>query len=196
LSLFNDTTSLVVDGFAQLENKLFYQTLSTDTALKNGSNKMADGNTLFHSSHSNIAGTPAAISIDSLTAMRLLLRNMKAPGGSLLNLTAKYLIVGPNYEQLADQYTSANFVPVDPSKINKFGATLTPIVDARITDNRWFLMASPQAIPTVEVANLEGQAFYTESRYSFDVDGMEIKFRMTHGIKWIDFRGIVKNAGA
>ncbi len=195
LSLFNDTASIIVDGFTQFQNKLFYQILYSNSALTNGSNKMADGKTLFHTDHANLMGTGSTIGIDGLTAMRLALRTQTAPNGSKLNLTPKFLVVGPNLETLAEQFTSANYVAVEQGKINKFGQSLTPIVDANITDNRWFIFASPSSIPTIEVAHLDGQEMYTESRYSFDVDGMEIKFRMTHGIKAIDFRGIIKNPG-
>jgi hypothetical protein len=194
LSLFNDTTSLIMDGFTQFQNKLFYQILASDVAIKSGANKMFDGKLVFDASHKNIA-VAAAISIDSLSAMRLLLRTQKAPNGSLLNLNPKFLIVGPQNEQLAEQFTSSNYVATEQGKINKLGASLTPIVDAQITDGRWFLSATPSQIASTEVASLAGQEMYTESRYSFDVDGMEIKFRLTHGIKVVDFRGMVKNPG-
>lgn len=196
LSMFNDTVAIVIDGFTQFQNKLFYDILNATAATKNGSNKMADGVLLFHASHNNLVASGTAISVDSLGAARKLLRQQTAPNGSLLNLNPKFLVVGPEYEQLAEQYTSSNYVATEQGKINKLGASLTPIVDANITGNKWFLFATPQSIPTIEVAHLEGQEMYTESRYSFDVDGMEVKFRMTHGIKAIDFRGIVKNPGA
>lgn len=195
LSMFNDTVAIVVDGFTQFQNKLFYQLLNSTTALASGANKMADGQLLFHASHNNIA-TAGVINVDNLGAARKLLRQQTAPNGSLLNLNPKFLVVGPEYEQLAEQYTSSNYVATEQGKINKLGASLTPIVDANITGNKWFLFATPQSIPTIEVAHLEGQEMYTESRYSFDVDGMEVKFRFTNGIKAIDHRGIVKNAGA
>ena len=195
LSLFNDTASIIVDGFTQLQNKFFYQILASTAALKNGSNKMADGNLLFHATHNNLLGVNA-IGITGLTAARLALRTQTAPNGSKLNLTPRFLVVGPQNETLAEQFTSASYVATEQGKINKLGQSLTPIVDANITDASWFLFAQPSSIPTIEVAHLDGQEMFTESRYSFDVDGMEIKFRMTHGIKAIDFRGIVKTAGA
>ena len=195
LSLFNDTASIIVDGFTQFQNKLFYDLLATNAALANGSNMMiVDGKLLFHADHTNLA-TGAAIGIDGLTAARKLLRKQVAPNGSKLNLAPRFLVVGPDNETLAEQFTSAAYVATEQGKINKLGQSLTPIVDANITDGRWFLFASPSRIPTIEVAHLDGQEMYTESRYSFDVDGMEIKFRMTHGIKAIDFRGIMKNPG-
>ena len=194
LSLFNDTASIIVDGFTQLQNKFFYQILASTAALKNGSNKMADGNLLFHASHNNTLSA-TAIGITGLTAARLALRTQTAPNGSKLNLAPRFLVVGPQNETLAEQFTSAAYVATEQGKINKLGQSLTPIVDANIADGSWFLFASPSSIPTIEVAHLDGQEMFTESRYSFDVDGMEIKFRMTHGIKAIDFRGIAKTAG-
>jgi hypothetical protein len=155
---------------------------------------MADGQLLFHSSHKNIV-TGSTIDLTNLGLARKLLRQQTAPSGSFLNLDPKFLIVGPALESLAEQYTSSNYVATEAGKINKVGAALTPIVDANITDTSWYLAAMPSQIPTYEVASLEGQEMYTESRYSFDVDGMETKFRNTFGLKAVDFRGIVKNPG-
>jgi len=196
LSMFNDAVANVVDGFTQFHNRAFYQVLTSATSVFKGANKMSDGKYIFHADHNNLIGTGTTINIDSLTAMRLLLRSQTSPSGNKLNLNPKFLIVGPALETLAEQFTSSNYVATEQGKINKLGGSLTPIVDANISGNQWFLSATPSAIPTIEVANLEGQELFTESRYSFDVDGMETKIRNTYGIKAIDFRGMVKNPGA
>ncbi len=193
LSIFDTTAGNIAQSFGQLQSNIVYKILTSTTALKSGANVMFDGNVLFHSSHSNLVGSGAAVSIDTLNAARILLLKQKAPNGNLLNLLAKYIVAGPNMVQLLDQYTSANYTPVDPAKINKYGQTLTPIIDARISDNAWFLIVDPALRPTIQVASLPGQELYTESRWSFDVDGMEIKFRMTFGAKAIDWRGFVKS---
>jgi len=73
---------------------------------------------------------------------------------------------------------------------------MQPIVDARITDNSWFLVANPGVIDTIEYATLDGQDIYTESRYGFDVDALQWKVRTVFGAKAIEWRSIYKNAGA
>lgn len=196
LSSLDRTTAQIVAGFTQAQNRLVYSTLTSATALADGSNKMYDGNVIFTSGHNNLIGTGTTISLASLQAMRTLLRQQTAPNGNLLNLRGRFLVVGPLLETLAEQFTSANFTPNQSGVINKFGPTLTPVVDANITDYSWFIIADPGIIDTIEVASLGGQEMYAESRYSFDVDGIESKVRMTFGQKAIDWRGMVKNPGA
>ena len=76
-------------------------------------------------------------------------------------------------------------------------ASLTVIVDARITGNQWYLYAAPGVVDTFEYAYLEGeQGVFTETREGFEVDGMEIKARLVFGAAWIDYRGTYKNPGA
>lgn len=195
LGMFTDSTALVIDEFTQFQNRAFYKTLTSNTSYLLGANKLADGKLIFHADHGNLIGTGTTITLDALQAMRLALRKQTAPSGSALNLSPKYLIVGPELEQLAEQFTSTNFQAVESGKINKLGSTLSVIVDANITGKDWYVAASPSTIPTIEVANLEGQEMYMESQYSFEKDGFQTKIRTTYGIKAIDYRGLVKNPG-
>ena len=195
LSGLDRTTASIIAGFTQAQNRMVYRTLTNATALSDGSNKMYDGNVIFHTSHNNLIATGTAITLTDLQNMRTKLRQQKAPNGNLLNLRGRFLVVGPTLETLAEQFTSANFTPNQSGVINKFGPTLTPVVDANITDNSWYIIADPGIIDTIEVASLGGQDMYAESRYSFDVDGIETKIRMTFGLKAIDWRGMVKNPG-
>lgn len=196
LSMLDRTTSNLVGAWAQAQSRMIYKTLTSTTALADKSNVMYDNKTLFHADHNNIVGTSGTISVDSLTLMRKVLRTQKAPNGNFLNLKARYLVVGPALETLAEQFTSANFTPVESGKINKFGPTLTPIVDANITGNDWYIITAPGTLDTIEVATLNGNEVYTESQYSFKIDGFEIKIRFTWGQKAIDWRGFVRNPGA
>ena len=195
LSGLDRTTASIIAGFTQAQNRMVYRTLTSATALNDGSNRMYDGKVLFHADHNNLISSGTAITLADLQNMRTKLRQQKAPNGNLLNLRGRYLVVGPTLETLAEQFTSANFTPNQSGVINKFGPTLTPVVDANITDNSWYIIADPGIIDTIEVASLGGQDMYAESRYSFDVDGIETKIRMTFGLKAIDYRGMVKNPG-
>jgi len=161
---------------------------------------MADGVALFHATHGNL---PAATTIDAanLGIARALMRKQKGLQLEELNLAPAFLLVGPDKEQLAYQFTSSQFVPATPSAVNEFRAggrtALEPIVDAVITGNKWFLAASNQQVDTVEYCYLDGsEGVYLESQMGFKVDGIELKARLDFATKAIDHRGLVYNSGA
>lgn len=158
---------------------------------------MPDGIAVFHSSHGNL-GTAGAINTTTLAAARAAMRKQKSIAGHFLNIEPRYLVVGPAKELEAFQFTSSNYVPAKNSDINDSrNANLVVIVDARITDNRWYLFADPSMVDTIEYAYLEGEdGMFTETREGFDVDGMELKARLVFGAAWIDYRGAYLNPGA
>ncbi|MCM5528960.1 Mu-like prophage major head subunit gpT family protein [Parasegetibacter sp. NRK P23] len=160
------------------------------------SHLMSDSAELFVAGHGNLTSSGTAISVASLGVGRELMRKQTAPGGSNLNIAPKYLIVGPENEALALQYTSANYVSAKSSDINVWAGMLTAIVDARITGKQWFLAADPRSIDTIEYATIDGEELYTESKYSFEKDAFQYKIRSVFGAKAIDWRGLYKNAGA
>ncbi len=167
-------------------------------ALLLGNPNYIDGNPIFDASHGNVAGSGGAINTATLAAARAAMRKQKTKAGEFLNLTPEYLVVGPDKELEAFQFTSSVYVPAKNADINDArNASLTVIVDARITGNQWYLYAAPGAVDTFEYAYLEGeQGVFTETREGFEVDGMEIKARLVFGAGWIDYRGAYKNPGA
>ncbi len=167
-------------------------------ALLLGNPNFTDGTPFFHADHGNLAGSGGAINTTTLAAARAAMRKQKSKAGEFLNLAPEFLVVGPDKELEAYQFTSSNYVPAKNADINDVrNASLTVIVDARITGNQWYLYAAPGAIDTFEYAYLEGeQGVFTETREGFEVDGMEIKARLVFGAANIDFRGAYKNPGA
>jgi HK97 family phage prohead protease len=160
---------------------------------------MSDGNALFSSAHGNLTGTGTAISITSLGVARALFRAQKNIGAlEYLNLTPRFLVVPPEQEALALQYT-AQYTPATAANVNVF-ASLEVIVEPRLSANSstaWYLIADPAQIDVIEFGYLEGQqGLYTETRNGFEVDGIEIKARDDFGAQVIDWRGLYKNAGA
>lgn len=167
-------------------------------ALLLGNPNFTDGTAFFHASHGNLAASGGAINTNTLAAARAAMRKQKSKAGEFLNLAPEYLVVGPDKELEAFQFTSSNYVPAKNADINDVrNASLTVIVDARITGNQWYLYAAPGSIDTFEYAYLEGeQGVFTETREGFEVDGMEIKARLVFGAANIDYRGAYKNPGA
>lgn len=163
-----------------------------------GNPDFVDGTPIFDAAHGNVAASGGAINTTTLAAARAAMRKQKSKAGHFLNISPEYLVVGPDKELEAFQFTSSNYVPAKNADINDSrNASLQVIVDARITGNQWYLFSAPGAVDTFEYAYLEGeQGVFTETREGFEVDGMEIKARLVFGSAWIDYRGAYKNAGA
>jgi len=195
---FDRTIGMWASSAARLENRLAYEQITSNGAL-------SDGVALFHADHSNLlTGNNSKLSLGSLSEARAMLRSQKGMGGEMLNLTPTYLIVPAALETLAYQLTNPNFWPTQQSAINEFAAggrtALTVVVDPMLdasSTTAWYLAARPELIDTVEYAYLDGaDGPVTETREGFEVDGTEFKCRLDFVAKAIDFRGMVKAAGA
>ena len=172
---------------------------------------MGDGGALFNATavttaggHANLTSSGTAISVDSLGVGRANMRAKKGLQSEELNLAPRFLIVPATKEQLAYQYTSANYVPATAANVNEFRAggrtELTPIVEAILDANSttaWYLAADSGSIDTVEYCYLDGaEGPVIESEMGFEVDGVSFKCRLDFAAKAIDWRGLYKNAGA
>lgn len=200
LSAFTRIPQAFAVKAAQLQSDLVYKTLLDD-----GFMLMSDGNALFSAAHGNFTGTAAsqtaggtALSEASLTLAYTGFREQTGPGGSPLNIRPKYLIVGPKNEFLAQKLTSVNYTATKQSDTPVGSLTgLTLVVDARITNYKWFLAADPAQIDTVEYAFLAGEEdLFIDEREGFNIDGVEVKARLVFAAKSIDWRGLYRNNGA
>lgn len=191
LNAFSRIPQSIAMKAAQLESDIVWNIILNNAAL-------SDNVALFHATHGNLAGTASAITIASLSAARAAMRKQKSMGGDFLNLAPQFLIVGPDKELEANQFTSQNYVAATNGTINPgFNSALNVIVEPRLTGNQWYMAAAPGMIDTIEYAYLEGETgLFTEQRTGFEVDGLEIKARLVFGAKAIDYRGLYKNAGA
>jgi len=194
-------------GFAarRLENRTVYSQLTANANL-------ADGGALFNATavttaggHANLmTGAPSALSLASLTTGRTSMRVQKGLQSEELNLAPSYLIVPAALEQSAYQFTSSQYVPAQASNVNEFrtgGRTaLEPIVEPVLDSNSataWYLAAANSQVDTVEYCYLDGaEGPVIESDVGFDTDGVSYKCRLDFAAKALDFRGLVKSAGA
>jgi len=155
---------------------------------------MADGYALFSGQHGNL-GSAAAITIASVTAGRVAMSQQKSADGGFITVRPAFLVVGPLKETEAEQFL-AQVAATQASNVNPFVGKLQLIVEPRITDTSWYLMASPNAIDTIEFSHLEGQeGVFIETQAGFDVDGIKTKARLDVGAAAIDHRGMYKNPG-
>lgn len=187
----------ILTGFgasaARLENRTVYAQITSNPT-------MVDGVALFHASHGNLAGA-GAIDVTTLGAGRKAMRKQKGLQNEELNLAPSYLLVPTDLEQVAYQYTSANYVPATPGNINEFRAggrtalepIIEPILDAA-SASQWYLAAANSQVDTVEYAYLDGaEGVVTDMEVGFEVDGVAIKARLDFVAKVIDYRGLFRN---
>lgn len=189
LNAFSRIPQMFARRAAELEGDLVYGILT-------GNRVMADGKALFHADHGNLAGAAAAINEAGLSAARMGMREQKGINGALINVTPKYLIVGPEKETEAEKMLTTILANATGS-VNVFAGRLELRVDPRITGKQWFLSAEPAAIDTIELAYLEGQVGpVVEEQAEFDVDGFKLRCLFDVEAAPIDWRGFWKNAGA
>lgn len=192
----------LASGFGASSNRLENRTAY---ALLTANAQMADGIELFDAAtHKNYTASGTAISATSLGVGRTLMRKQKGLQNEELNIAPAFLIVPPSLEQVAYQYTSAQYVPAKSSDVNEFRAggrtALEPIVEAVLEGSSataWYLAADGSQVDTVEYCYLDGsEGAYLETGMDFDIDGMVMKARLDFAAKDIDYRGLYKNVGA
>ena len=195
LDAFTRVPALFGTSAATLESDVVWGIFTANPA-------MADGTTLFHSNHKNLAGTGAALDVAGLAKARTAMAQQRGlDGKTLLNVRPSYLVVPSALELAAEQLLAQNIVPakaadVVPSSIRSLAVIAEPRLDPASGAVPWFLVASPAAIDTIEYAYLEGQeGVALETRMGFDVDGVEVRARLDFGAKAIDWRGLYKNPG-
>jgi phage major head subunit gpT-like protein len=158
---------------------------------------MSDGNPVFCAAHGNLV-TAGPIDLPGMEAARLAMRVQTSPEGQPLNLTPSFLVVGPQQEVAALQLTASLVVPTTlGTAIPVALKSVEVVVDARITDKRWYLMANPLAVDTMEFATLAGaDGPELDARDGFDIDGVEFKAREDFAAAVVDWRGLILNPGA
>ena len=162
--------------------------------------KMEDGKTLFHASHGNVA-TGAALSVEAIDAMRVLMASQKdISGNDFLDIRPYALLVPLGMGGDARVINDAEYDPDTSSKLqkpNKVRGLFGDIIDTpRLTGTRYYAFAAPDEAPVIEVSFLDGnQTPYLEVMDGFDVDGARYKVRLDFGVSAVDYRGAVTNAG-
>lgn len=180
---------------ARLENRFVYGILT-------GANTYGGGN-LFQAGYGNLAGAGGAIDITTLGAGRTAMGLQKGLQNEELHISPAYLIVPVSREQVAFQYTSANYVPATPGAINEFaagGRASVEVVSDGVLDSistaSWYLAANSGQVDTIEYAYLDGaEGVNLSTRQGFNIDGVEFKALLDFGGAAIDHRGFWKNPG-
>lgn len=150
---------------------------------------MGDGKAVFHADHANLTATYAEPSVTALSNARLAMRKMTGPGGMLIDVTPRFVVVPPELETKAE-LVLAEIAATKVEDVNPF-QNLTLLVDPRLSDpEQWYIATDPATIDGLEYAYLEGAPGpQIETRAGFEVDGVQIKVRLDFGAGWTDYRG-------
>ncbi len=159
---------------------------------------MSDGNPLFHANHGNLSAD--VLDVAGMGNARKMMRKQTAPGGGVLNIAPKHIIVPTDLEAQAYTVVNSSSIPGAESNsgianpVNSLGEVLVePRLDGS-PDN--FYLVGGAENPCVEVAYLGGnETPYLEQQSGFSVDGVAYKVRLDVGVSAIDHRSISKHTG-
>ena len=106
-------------------------------------------------SRANTASSGGAISEATLDAGYASMMAQTSLDGIKLNLTPAILLTGAAYRGAAIRYTTR--ITADQGANVGLYAGLSPVSDANIVGNRWYLFASPSAAPVYVYGYVNGQ---------------------------------------
>jgi ATP-dependent Clp endopeptidase proteolytic subunit ClpP len=177
---------------ARKEADLVYTLLTSNPTMR-------DSVALFHGDHANL-GSAAVPGVGSLGEGRKLMRLQKGLAGEAsLNIAPAFIIVPAALETAVEQLLASITPATTGNVVPDWVRRLTLIVDSRLDDDSetaWYLAANPAMVDTVEVARLDGNGAEVIQDPEFDVDALRFKVRIDTGAAVLDWRGLVKNAGA
>lgn len=173
----------------RLEKKVSYAALMTNKV-------MGDGTVLYHANHGNL-GSASAINEASFAEAFKLMRNQKSVDGlDSLNVSPRFLIVGPDKEMEARKFLST-VNPTKTSDVNIYSSLVELIVDSEIAGNQYYFVADPAAIDGVKIFRLEGQESpVIQTRQNWETNAFQFKVAHAVTASPMDWRGLVKNVGA
>lgn len=194
------------EAAADLEGDAVYYQLMKNAALQN------DGIALFHASHNNL-GTTAAISNTTLEELwELMTLQTGLSGERVISVRPRWLLVPPAIYHTALQYTNPQmFSPTTLAETPTAITTIwTAVPEHRLqtgvtyrgdtvagSSTAYYGIGEGPGVEHVVYGYLAGaETPRTETRDGWYVDGVEMKVSHTFGAKAVDFRGLVKNAGA
>lgn len=180
---------------ADWENAVAFASLVSASGA--GPTLRTDSTAVFHANHANLAASGSAITVASIGVGRAAMMKQKTLDGMLANFTPATILTGPDKqteaEQLLTSITPAQTSNAVPDSMRR----LTPVADANITGNAWYLFADPAVAPTWQYAYLEGyEGPRLSSEEQFNVQGLRVKLEHDFGVAAIDYRGAYRNPGA
>ena len=193
LGALTDTPAAHGEAAGRKVGDLAYAVLTANSA-------MGDGTALFHANHGNL-GTNGVIGTTTIAeAIKLMALQKDIGGKRRLNIAPKFLIAPSSLAQAAQTFFGSSVIgtQANPNQVNIYAGLCELIFEPRLFDDSAtaFYLAGDKG-KTVNVYFLNGnQAPYMETKQGWNVDGVEYKVRIDAGAKAIDWKSLLKNAGA
>lgn len=207
LNAFGDISRRLGVACAMFEAQFLANLLLANSG--QGPTMQQDGKYLFHADHKNYLGTGsgAAVSVTTVSAARWAMRLQTGIGGGLIAVRPRYLVVGPDQETVGEQILTT-LLSTTVADVNPFGGEplltgdagrgkpLILVVEPRLPQYGWYLVAEPPMVDGLEYAYLaRSPGPQLESRLGFEVDGLQVRVRLDFGGGFVDWRGWYFNAG-
>ena len=195
LGAFADVPAKAGRRVADFENSLCWAQFALNSA--DGPTITETTRPVFNTTDLTKSGTSDAISVTSVGAGRAAMMKKTSIDGLKLNVAPRYLVTSPDKFTIAEQFCSVNIVPAQDSNANPFKGRLTPVGDANLSGNAWFLMADPADLEVFVYGYLNGaEGPQLMTRDGFTTDGVDLRISLDFVAGAIDFRGGWKNTGA
>lgn len=196
LGAFTDFGAMIGRRVADYENALAFALVNTASG---------DGPTLSTSTgavfttgatRANKASSGGAIAESTLDTAYAAMMAQTSLDGIKLNITPRYLLTGAAYRGLAIRYTT-RVSPESGANVGLY-SDLTPISDANLTGNRWYLFADPASAPVYVYGYVNGQTApqVRVHQYVPGTDGLAIEVVHDFAVGAVDHRGGYFNPGA
>jgi HK97 family phage prohead protease len=180
------------DRVVDWENGLMFALLAANPTLA------TDNVALFHTaSHGNLAGSGGAINVTTVGAGRAAMMKQTSLDGIKLNLAPAIILTGPDKQTEAEQLVTSITPAQSSNAVPEAFKKLTPVADANVSGNAWYLFADPNVAPAFMYGTLEGfegPRLTTEAK--FGTQGIGVQLEHDFGVAGVDFRPAYKNPGA
>ena len=159
--------------------------------------KLADGKSVFHADHANLAAAGTVIDVDNVGKGRAAMGKQKSIDGKpLLANKPRFLLTGPDKSTEAEKLL-ATISPATAASVNPFSGKLVPIETSQITGNSWHLLGDPSMGSNWRWGYLDGyEAPRVRMEEPFGTQGFAMSVEHDFGAGAIDSRFGYKNPGA
>ena len=187
LGLLGDMTAAMGQAAAQTEAEEM-------VALLTGNPALSDATPIFDASRSNTVAEP--LSEAALTDARRHMRVVKGlDGKTIIAVKPKYLVVGPELETQAEKLLAAIYATT-ADDVNAFAGKLTLVVEPRITDESWYILADPASVPSLQYGYLSAaQGVQIQRMEAWETLGLKYRAWLDFGCGWLDWRGAYRSTG-
>ena len=194
LGMLGDMTAAFGEAAAQTEADILVDLITSNPNL-------SDGTAVFDASRGNIASSGVALGDagvqDELDAARKAMRTTKGlDGKTLINVTPKYLLVGPDSESDAERLL-ASIYPATTDDVNIYASKLSLLVEPRLEGPAWYVFADPSRLAAFQYGYLSSaQGVQIQRSEAWTTLGMRFRAFLDFGAGWLESRAAYLNEGA